>query len=81
MSKIDGPRLALAPGAIADVCDFYGISKAELCRRMKIDPATLYKVETGRNEPGNRFIAALRQATGRPLDALFVVAEDAEAVA
>jgi len=37
-------------------------SDAEFARRIGVDPATLYRITTGRTKPSNEFMAGLKAA-------------------
>lgn len=73
-------RIMLRSGAIPDVRrDLGGISQAKLCRLMKIDPSTAWRVEHG-GEPSPKFIAGLMLVSGSDFSDLFAI-ERVEVVA
>lgn len=54
-------------------------SEAELARRIGVDPATLYRLSTGKSKPSNEFLAGLKMAFPIvPLDDLLKVVVTAE---
>lgn len=71
-------KFAMKPGAL-DGClaELGGISRNELARRMGVDSATPYRVQSGRTQPGPKFIAALIDVTGKSFDDLFEIVKDA----
>ena len=73
-------KFAMKPGAI-DGClaDLGGISRDELARRMGVSTATPYRVQSGRTQPGPKFIARLMHVTGKAFDDLFEIVEDSKA--
>lgn len=68
--------ISMKAGALERCLADLGISRDELARRMGVSNATPYRVQSGRTQPGPRFIATLMDATGKEFDELFVVTED-----
>lgn len=55
------PRLAVNIAKVHELRRASGdISESELARRIGVNPATLYRVMTGRTAPSNEFIAGLK---------------------
>jgi transcriptional regulator with XRE-family HTH domain len=69
----------LREGVLGELCQEYGIPRAELSRRMGIEPKTAWRIEFGHNDPSPKFIAALMNLTERPFEELFEIV-DTEAV-
>lgn len=67
--------LEMKAGALDKCLADMGISRNELARRMGVDSATPYRIQSGRTQPGPKFIAALMDVTGKEFDELFVVGE------
>lgn len=62
--------IALRSQSLWDYCKRHGITRAELARRMGVDPMTAYRVDRGA-EPSVKFIAAMMDETGMRFEELF----------
>lgn len=57
------PFLAVNEERLTELRDAHGItSDAELARRLKVNPATLYRIAKGISRPSNEFMTSLKIA-------------------
>jgi transcriptional regulator with XRE-family HTH domain len=71
------PVVRLRAGTLHRVCKDLDCSRDELARRLGISSASAYKIDVGRANPSNAFIARLVLFTGRRFDDLFEVTRSA----
>lgn len=66
-------RITPKPGALRDYMKSEDIARDELARRVGVDRATAYRVETGMVDPSPKFIAGLMDVTGKKFEDLFEI--------
>lgn len=64
-------RIIPKPGALRAYMKGEDIARDELARRVGVDRATAYRVETGMVDPSPKFIAGLMSVTGKKFEDLF----------
>ena len=70
-------RITPKPGALRDYMRAEDIARDELARRIGVDRATAYRVETGQVDPSPKFIAGLMSVTGKRFEDLFEIVKAA----
>lgn len=69
-------RITPKPGVLRDYMKAEDISRDELARRVGVDRATAYRIESDMVTPSTKFIAGLMILTGQKFEDLFQI-EDA----
>lgn len=70
-------RIIPRPGALRDYMKTEDIARDELARRIGVDRATAYRVESEMVDPSPKFIAGLMDVTGKKFEDLFEIIRDA----
>jgi len=68
-------RITPKPGVLRDYMKAEDISRDELARRVGVDRATAYRVETDLVAPSTKFIAGLMLTTGKKFEELFEITD------
>jgi DNA-binding XRE family transcriptional regulator len=66
-------RITPKPGVLRDYMKAEDISRDELARRVGVDRATAYRIESDMVAPSTKFIAGLMLLTGRKFEDLFQI--------